>query len=148
VVLLLQPYEILSTVLDLHRGRLKKFKLHRAGSIAKFCLDLACLTAFPHNAVIICFLEDNIMGVLSVRNLPDEVHRALRARAASHGRSTEAEVRAILEEAVNPPDRIKLGTLLWNIGREVGLTDEEVDLISQRDRSEPRTVDFESGLKI
>ena len=106
------------------------------------------MTALLHNAVTVCFLEGSAMGVLSVRNLPDEVHRALRSRAASHGRSTEAEVRAILEEAVNPPDRIKLGTLLWNIGREVGLTDEEVDLISQRDRSEPRTVDFESGLKI
>ena len=37
------------------------------------------------------------MTTLTVRNLPDEVHRALRIRAAGHGRSTEAEVRAILE---------------------------------------------------
>lgn len=42
------------------------------------------------------------MAVLTVRNVPDEVHRALRQRAASRGRSTEAEVRAILEEAVRP----------------------------------------------
>nr|WP_244562545.1 hypothetical protein [Ensifer aridi] len=27
--------------------------------------------------------------MLTVRNVPDEVHRALRARAAMHGRSTE-----------------------------------------------------------
>lgn len=33
------------------------------------------------------------MAVLTVRNVPDEVHRALRLLAAQHGRSTEAEVR-------------------------------------------------------
>ncbi|MDE0096742.1 MAG: hypothetical protein OXI10_04535 [Gammaproteobacteria bacterium] len=42
------------------------------------------------------------MAVLTVRNVPDEVHRALRARATLRGRSTEAEVRAILEETVLP----------------------------------------------
>jgi plasmid stability protein len=42
------------------------------------------------------------MAVLTARNLPDEVHRALRLRAADHGRSTEAEVGVILEEAVRP----------------------------------------------
>ncbi|MDK1494618.1 plasmid stabilization protein, partial [Sinorhizobium sp. 7-81] len=30
------------------------------------------------------------MAILTVRNVPDEVHRALRVRAAMHGRSTEA----------------------------------------------------------
>lgn len=51
------------------------------------------------------------MRVLTVRNLPDEVHRALRVRAAHHGRSTVAEVRAILEDAVKQERRVKLGTL-------------------------------------
>ncbi len=37
------------------------------------------------------------MAILTVRNVPDEVHRALRVRAAMHGRSIEAEVREILE---------------------------------------------------
>ena len=36
------------------------------------------------------------MAILTVRNVPDDVHRALRVRAAQHGRSTEAEVREIL----------------------------------------------------
>ena len=40
------------------------------------------------------------MATLSIRNLPDEVHRRLRMRAAGHGRSMEAEARAILEAAV------------------------------------------------
>ena len=40
------------------------------------------------------------MAMLTVRNLPDEVHKALRIRAAYNGRSMEAEVRKILEETV------------------------------------------------
>ena len=32
------------------------------------------------------------MAMLTARNVPDEVHRALRVRAAQHGRSMEAEV--------------------------------------------------------
>ncbi|PFW61191.1 plasmid stability protein, partial [Bacillus sp. AFS075960] len=57
------------------------------------------------------------MPVITVRNLPDEVHRALRVRAALHGRSTEAEVRDILEQAVLSEGRVKLGTLLAEIRR-------------------------------
>jgi plasmid stability protein len=83
------------------------------------------------------------MAMLTVRNLPDEVHRALRVRAARHGRSTEAEVRAILEEAVRPQGRVRLGSMLAAIGRQARLTDEEVALINDRDRSGPRPVDFE-----
>ena len=30
--------------------------------------------------------------MLAVRNLPDDVHRALRVRATQHGNNTEAEV--------------------------------------------------------
>ena len=65
------------------------------------------------------------MAVLTVRKLSDEVHRALRARAAMHGRGTEAEVRAILENAVRPEGRVKLGSLLADIGRRANLTDDE-----------------------
>jgi plasmid stability protein len=83
------------------------------------------------------------MAMLTVRNLPDEVRRALRVRAALHGRSTEAEVRAILMEAVRPEGRMKLGSLLADIGRQVRLTDEEVALINARDKSPVRPVDFE-----
>ncbi|MCA8092946.1 Arc family DNA-binding protein [Burkholderia anthina] len=66
------------------------------------------------------------MPVITVRNLPDEVHRALRVRAAQHGRSTEAEVRDILEQAVRPGGRPRLGTLLVEIGREAGGIDLEI----------------------
>ncbi|HYO46856.1 MAG TPA: Arc family DNA-binding protein [Gemmatimonadota bacterium] len=42
------------------------------------------------------------MPTLTIRNLPGEVHARLRIRAAHAGRSMEAEVRVILEEAVAP----------------------------------------------
>ena len=40
------------------------------------------------------------MATLSIRNLPDEDHRALCLRAARHGVSMEAEARAILHRAL------------------------------------------------
>ena len=83
------------------------------------------------------------MAMLTVRNLPEEVHRALRLRAARHERSTEAEVRAILEEAVRPQGRLKLGAWLADIGQQVQLADEEVELINQRDPSASRPVRLE-----
>ena len=52
------------------------------------------------------------MAMLTVRNLPDEVHRALRVRAARRGHSMEAEVREILESAISPQGRVKLGSML------------------------------------
>jgi len=84
------------------------------------------------------------MASVTVRNLPDEVHRALRVRAATHGRSTEAEIRDILETIVRPPQRIKLGSLLAEIGREVGLTDEDCVVFDQvRDKTPSEPVSFE-----
>lgn len=79
------------------------------------------------------------MSSITVRNVPPEVHRAIRVRAAQHGRSTEAEIRAILETAVKPQGRLKLGALLASVGREVKLTDDDVAaLIGVRDRSPAR----------
>jgi plasmid stability protein len=43
------------------------------------------------------------MPTLTIRNLPEEVHRALRLRAAANGRSVEAEVRNVLAAAVATP---------------------------------------------
>jgi plasmid stability protein len=42
------------------------------------------------------------MATLNIRNLPDEVHRELRLRAARHNRSMEAEARSILGEVCKP----------------------------------------------
>jgi len=41
------------------------------------------------------------MASLSIRNLDDEVVARLKRRAARHGHSAEAEVRAILREALS-----------------------------------------------
>ena len=84
------------------------------------------------------------MAMLTVRNLPDAVHRALRVRAARQGHSMEAEVREILESAVSPQGRVKLGSLLANMGRQAKLTDEEFAVFSQvRDKAPARPLSFE-----
>ena len=85
-----------------------------------------------------------IMASLTIRNLPDDVHRALRVRAARNGNSTEAEVRAILKQTVKPHGRVKLGSILAEIGREVKLTNEEFAIIDDvRDKSPARHASFE-----
>ena len=58
------------------------------------------------------------MPSVTVRNLPDATHRALKLRAAQHGRNTEAEIRFILETAVAP--KVGLGAALAEIGRGLG----------------------------
>lgn len=83
---------------------------------------------------------DAIMSTITVRNLPEETHRALRVRAAERGRSTEAEVRAILEEAVRPAERLRIGTELHRIAAEIGGMD---DLLIVRERTKIRGADFE-----
>lgn len=63
------------------------------------------------------------MAVLTIRSLDDEVRDKLRVRAAQHGRSMEAEVRAILTEAVESPvERTTLEVLL-NFARQVRESD-------------------------
>jgi plasmid stability protein len=42
------------------------------------------------------------VGVLTVRKVDEEVIRALKLRAAKHGRSAEAEHRLILEQVLRP----------------------------------------------
>jgi plasmid stability protein len=43
------------------------------------------------------------MATLTIRQLDERTHARLRKRSAEHGRSVEAEVRAILDAAVNLP---------------------------------------------
>lgn len=50
------------------------------------------------------------MASLTIRNLDDGVRDELRVRAARHGRSMEAEVRAILATAVRDPGPGGLGS--------------------------------------
>ena len=43
------------------------------------------------------------MATLTIRGIDDELRSRLRLRAAEHGRSMEAEVRAILKESLAKP---------------------------------------------
>ncbi|HZU90407.1 MAG TPA: plasmid stabilization protein [Stellaceae bacterium] len=79
------------------------------------------------------------MRAVTIRNLPEETYRALKVRAAQHGRSTEAEIREILKSAVHPPECIKLGSELAAIARELG----GVDLDIERDKTPAETVSLE-----
>lgn len=84
------------------------------------------------------------MAMLTVRNLPDEVHRALRVRAARNGQSMEAEVRGILTSAVSPQGRVKLGSLLADMGRRAKLSDEEFAVFAKvRSKAPARPLGFE-----
>lgn len=82
------------------------------------------------------------MPTLTVRNIPEETHRALCARAARNGRSIEAEIRVILEETVRPVNRLKVGSEIHRIASEVGYMD---DLKISLRRSQIRGADFDLG---
>jgi plasmid stability protein len=65
------------------------------------------------------------MPAVTVRNLPEKTHRALKVRAARNGRSTEAEIRKILEDTVSPKTEVGLGSQLAALGRRFGGIDME-----------------------
>jgi plasmid stability protein len=79
------------------------------------------------------------MPAVTVRNLSAEVHRALKLRAAQNARSTEAEIRVILEEAVSPRKRIKIGSELAAFGQRFG----GIDLEFARDQRPTEPAVFE-----
>ncbi|MBO9195297.1 plasmid stabilization protein [Rhizobium sp. 16-449-1b] len=84
------------------------------------------------------------MPAVTIRNLPDETHRALRVRAAHNGRSTEAEIRDIIEAAVRPSQRVKLGSLLVGIGRNAELSNADVEALQRtRDDTPAEPMTFE-----
>ncbi len=60
------------------------------------------------------------MAAVTVRNLPKATHRALKLRAAENGRSTEAEIREILETAVRSEARMKIGSELAAFAQKIG----------------------------
>lgn len=62
------------------------------------------------------------MAALTVRGLPGDVKHRLRMRAAAHGRSMEAEARAILVHALDDGRRVDLTWVdsLVAVGDELG----------------------------
>ncbi len=79
------------------------------------------------------------MAALNIRNLDETVKRRLQLRAARHGRSMEAEARAILAEAVGEPaDSAGLFSALLDRFGSLGGVDLELP-----ERREPaRAADF------
>lgn len=77
-------------------------------------------------------VEGELMATLTIRDLDDELRAQLRVRAARHGRSMEAEVRAILRDAlVRPPALERLGSRVHQRFAAVGGA--ELELPSRRD---------------
>ena len=79
------------------------------------------------------------MAQIVVRQIPDEVHRALKAQAAAHGRSAEAELREIIARAVLPDARSRAGDLMRGIWSGA----ETSDLTLERDRRPVEPARFE-----
>jgi len=70
-------------------------------------------------------------GMMTIRNIPDVVHNALKARAKRHNSSAEAEVSAILEEITWPDTRHYMGDALTALSRKVGLTKESIEPLDE-----------------
>ncbi len=71
------------------------------------------------------------MAAVTIRNLSEEAHRALKVRAAQNNRSAEAEMRAILEAAVRPEGRLRLGAQLSEMSRKIGLANADVEALER-----------------
>lgn len=126
------------------------FELHLPNTLGKSGPEQCRTIQLPRHAPSTKFAVNDsnrvatTMAILTVRNLPDDVHRALRLRAAQHGRSTEGEVRAILAEAVKAPGPQRMGDALTALGREVGLTDEDLNAMDEARQRRPAVpVDLE-----
>jgi len=77
------------------------------------------------------------MPAVTIRNLSEEVHLALKVCAADDSRSAEAEMRAILEIAVRPVDRIRLGSVMFALSREAGSTNADFDGLDKGGERKP-----------
>ncbi len=77
------------------------------------------------------------ISTLTIRQLNELTHARLRGRAAKHGRSVEAEVRAILDAAVDLPDENILLAVYGSFAEVGGV---ELQLPERRDA--PRPIDL------
>lgn len=84
------------------------------------------------------------MAILTIRNVPEEAHYAIRVRTARHGHSAEVEVRELLANAVDPNRRLCLGDALAELGDKIGLTYEDFARLDQvRDTASAEPMRFE-----
>ena len=77
---------------------------------------LLALAGYPEGLLLIaCDAIIDSMSQLIVRNIPEEVVRCLKQRAASHGHSAEEEHREILKRALLAPASSSLKAMLQAI---------------------------------
>ena len=83
-----------------------------------------------------CIASIAVMATLTIRDLDDELRDRLRVRAAHHGRSMEAEVRAILSETLaKPSTTARLGTRIHQRFAEIGGLDIALPERNERPRA-------------
>lgn len=137
---------VFRTFLRLYRGKFillshgcrKTDVFRHCSAVLQKCIQIVIMNAFK------AIYRGDAMKMLTVRNLPEDVHRALRVQAALHGHSTEAEVREILAVAVKPEARVRLGDALAALGQKIGLTNEDFDVFNQvRDKTPAQPLSFE-----
>jgi plasmid stability protein len=89
------------------------------------------------------------MATLTVRNLDDDLVRALRIRAAEHGRSAEAEHREILRQVLTdnrqPSPRAVAAARLAKFRRRIAGRESATAAELLRESREGRTEDLTGG---
>ena len=63
------------------------------------------------------------MAQITIRQIPDEVHRALKSQARAQGSSAEALARSLLRRGLFPADRVRPGDLLRSIWKDADFGD-------------------------
>ena len=87
---------------------------------------------------------------LSIKNVPDEVARGLRNRAAMNQRSLQEEVLAILKQAAKGQDEVTIDRLLDRSQRKKPALDDAVSKVraaqdAERERMAQRFEDLAAG---
>jgi plasmid stability protein len=77
------------------------------------------------------------MPALQIRNLPDDVHRTLKARAAMHGQSLSEYASHVLRAAAETPTVEELSARIRARGTAGKATTAEVAALIRRDRARP-----------
>jgi plasmid stability protein len=91
------------------------------------------LLSICESAIILTECRKNIMAQITVRQIPNEVHHALKAQAERDGMSAEAKARQILADGLLPENRPKPGDVLRSLWQGVGDDLDDVDF--PRDRT-------------
>lgn len=78
------------------------------------------------------------MGNMSIRNIPEDVHDALKRQAYKNGRSAEAEVRAMIVENMTRAEKGGFGTRLRKVFEDID--DAEISIERDKTPAEPADI--------